>query len=167
MQCDLALLVTLQAALFHAKASSRSAFWFTSQQPQNTTQARRSRACLPCAWTIACLCLPGRFEADLTHILRAFYSADIGINTASSCDGPTCSVSELVAGSASISLTQAQPQSSQQPTACNVSTQPATVVIQIVLNIPNIHMTLMHTDIFCSNTLYVHTDPDRLPSFAE
>ncbi len=50
-------------------------------------------------------CLPGLFKADLTHILRAFYSADIGINTASSCDGPTCFVSELVAGSASVSLT--------------------------------------------------------------
>ncbi len=29
-------------------------------------------------------------------------------------------------------------------------------------NIPNIHMTLMHTDVFCSDTLYVHTDPDSL-----
>ena len=26
---------------------------------------------------------------------------------------------------------------------------------------------LMSTDTFCSDTLYVHTDPDSLPSFAE
>ncbi len=58
MQCDLSLLVTLQAALFHTKASSRRAFRITSQQPQNTTQASRSRACLPCAWTLDCLPLP-------------------------------------------------------------------------------------------------------------
>ena len=41
------------------------------------------------------------------HALQshAVYSADIGINTASSCDGPTFFVPELVAGGTSISLT--------------------------------------------------------------
>ena len=33
------------------------------------------------------------------------YSADIGINTASSCDGPTLFVIELVAGNVPIRLT--------------------------------------------------------------
>jgi len=61
--------------------------------------------CLVPEWTRICLCLPGLFEAALIHILRAFYSANIGIDTASSCDGPTCFVPKLVAGSASISLT--------------------------------------------------------------
>ena len=52
-----------------------------------------------------CLCLPGLFRPAFTLILRACYSADIGINTASSCDGPTLFVTEVVAGNASISLT--------------------------------------------------------------
>jgi hypothetical protein len=38
-------------------------------------------------------------------VVSETHSADIGINTASSCDGPVCFMPELVAGSASISLT--------------------------------------------------------------
>ncbi len=93
--------------LVSRKGKQLKRFQITSQQPQNTASARRSRACLPtsCAWLIACLCLPGVFDSALTLTLRAFYSADIGINTASSCDRSTCFVPELVAGSASISLT--------------------------------------------------------------
>ncbi len=45
----------------------------------------------------------------VAHKLRS-YSANIAINTASSCDGPTCSVPELVAVSASVSLTLIQTQ---------------------------------------------------------
>ncbi len=65
-------------------------------------RAGHELVCLVPEWTDTCLCLPGLFEPALTHILN---SADIGINTASSCDGPTCFVPELVAGSVSISLT--------------------------------------------------------------
>ena len=43
--------------------------------------------------------------SGVRFVKRREDSADIGINTASSCDGPTCFVSELVAGSASISFT--------------------------------------------------------------
>ncbi len=74
-----------------------------------------------CSKTPANSMLPS-FKRASTHILRGFYSIatliDIGINTASSCDGPsgtkhvgpsqdepTCFVPDLVAGSASISLT--------------------------------------------------------------
>ena len=64
------------------------------------------------------LCLPGQ---ALTHILRVFYSADIGIATASSCDGPTCFVPELVAGSASISLTHPRFLFSRQLAMCQHS----------------------------------------------
>ncbi len=85
-------------------------------------------------WTIPCLCLPGLFESALTHILRAFYSADIGINTASSCEKPTCFVPELVAGS----LHQFDPGSASDPFTADslqyVSTQPALVVIQPFLH---------------------------------
>ncbi len=56
-------------------------------------------------WQSICLCLPGLFDPAFTLILRAFYSAVIGIKTYSSYDRPTCFVPELVAGSASVSLT--------------------------------------------------------------
>ena len=55
--------------------------------------------CLVPEWTSICLCLPGLFKPALMLILRAFYSVDIGVTTASSCDGPTLFVTELVAGS--------------------------------------------------------------------
>ena len=45
------------------------------------------------------------YHETFTVVKRQFGNADIGINTASSCDGPTCFVPELVAGSASIKLT--------------------------------------------------------------
>ena len=53
----------------------------TFRQPTKAASARRSRACLPCAclWTSTCLCLTALFRRASTHILRAFYSADIGI----------------------------------------------------------------------------------------
>ena len=44
-------------------------------------------------------------EPALTTTLKVFYSADIVLNTALTCDGPICCVPELVAGSAAISLT--------------------------------------------------------------
>ena len=53
----------------------------TFRQPTRAASARRSRACLPCAclWTSTCLCLTALFRRASIHILRAFYSADIGI----------------------------------------------------------------------------------------
>ena len=78
------------------------------------------------------LCLPGLFKQALpTRILRDFYSADIGITTASTCDGPTLFVTELVAGS---SFHQYDLSSASEFLTANslqyVSTQPTTVVIQ-------------------------------------
>ena len=109
MQCDLSVLVTLQAAfmnLSHARTSSWSIYELTANNHRTQLQrAGHEPVCLVPEWTSICLCLPGLFEPALTHIRRAFYSADIGINIASSCDGPTCFVPKLVAGSASISLT--------------------------------------------------------------
>ena len=107
----------------------------TSQQPQNKASARRSRACLPVPkWTSACLCLPGVFQSALTHILRAFHSADIGIKTASSCEKPTCIVPELVAGSSY----QFAPGSASDPFTADslhyVRAQPALVVTQHFLH---------------------------------
>ncbi len=36
---------------------------------------------MPGSWTSACMCLNALFNRALTHILRAFYFADIGITT--------------------------------------------------------------------------------------
>jgi hypothetical protein len=137
MQCDLSLLVMLQAAfmdLSHARASSCSIF--TSPASKHRTQLQRADhepVRLVPEWTIACLCLPGLFESALTYILRAFYSAVIGINTASydaSCKEPTCFVPEHVASS----VYRFDPGSASDPFTADslqyVSTQPAPVVIQ-------------------------------------
>jgi len=90
-------------------------------------------SCLVPEWAIACLCLPGLFKSALTYILRAFYSAVIGINTASydaSCKEPTCFVPEHVASS----VYRFDPGSASDPFTADslqyVSTQPAPVVIQ-------------------------------------
>ena len=90
-------------------------------------------SCLVPEWAIACLCLPGLFKSALTYILRAFYSAVIGINTASydaSCKEPTCFVPEHVASS----VYRFDPGSASDPVTADslqyVSTQPAPVVIQ-------------------------------------
>ena len=59
----------------------------TYRQPARATSARWSRACLPCAWlcgqvkTSTCMCLTALFNRASTHMLRALYSADIGITT--------------------------------------------------------------------------------------
>ena len=50
-------------------------------------------------------CVSLHVQDPSTHILRASNSVDIGINTASSCKGPTCFVPELIAGIASVSMT--------------------------------------------------------------
>ncbi|DBA86283.1 TPA: hypothetical protein ACH3X1_005780 [Trebouxia sp. C0004] len=56
-------------------------------------------------WTSTCMCLSALLNRASTHILRAFYFANIGIKSASSCVRLTCFMPELVAGSASVSLT--------------------------------------------------------------
>ena len=88
-----------------------------------------------------------------------------GINTASSCDGPTCFVPELVAGS----FKQFDLGSASDPFTADslqyVSTQPALVVIQHfrhAYGTPTCALT--H---FAVTLSYIHTDPDSLPSFAE
>ncbi|DBA85963.1 TPA: hypothetical protein ACH3X1_005502 [Trebouxia sp. C0004] len=76
----------------------------TYRKPETPASARLSALCLV-LWTSTCMCLSALFDRASTHILRAFYFADIGIKTASSCDRLTCFMPELVAGSASASLT--------------------------------------------------------------
>jgi len=87
--------------------------------------------CLVPEWTSICLCLPGLFKPAFTLILGAFYSADIGVTTASSCDGPTLFVTELVAGSSfhQFDLSSA-PDFFTAESLQYVSTQPTTVVTQ-------------------------------------
>ena len=92
----------------HAKTSAETSSCSIFKLPANNHRTQLQRTghelvCLVPKWTDTCLqAVPGQ---ALTHVLRVFYSADIGIATASSCDGPTCFVPELVAGSASVSLT--------------------------------------------------------------
>jgi len=88
-----------------------------------------------------------------------------GINTASSCDGPTCFVPELVAGS----FKQFDLGSASDPFTADslqyVSTEPALVVIQHFRHAYGTP-TCVPTH-FAVTLSYVHTDPDSLPSFAE
>ncbi len=67
-----------------------------SQQEQPVTSL--SVSCLV-LWTSTCLCVIALFKKASTHILRAFYSADIGINTNTTSNlGSTYVVLALVAG---------------------------------------------------------------------
>ena len=77
-RCDLSVLIKLQAASSIFTQTEDSS---TFRPPTRAASARRSRACLPCAclWTSTCLCLTALFSRASIHILRAFYSADIGI----------------------------------------------------------------------------------------
>ena len=64
----------------------------TYRQPARATSARRSRACLNLSalclvlWTSTCMCLTALFNRASTHMLRAFYSADIGISINTTSD---------------------------------------------------------------------------------
>ncbi len=103
MQCNLSVLATLQAdflSLSHTQTSGRSLHNSAANNRRLQLQrAGHEPVCLVPEWTDICLCLPGLFLPTFSLILRAFYSADIGINTASSCENSTCFVPELVAGS--------------------------------------------------------------------
>ena len=156
--------------LSRAKASSGSICKLSAgNHNQRLQRAGHEPVCLVPEWTVACQYLRGLFESALTQILRAFYSADIGINTAPTCHGSICFVPELVAGSAAISLQTIDISSASDLFTADslqcVSTQPALVVAQNFLHAYK--NPFMPTDTFCSGTFYVHTDPDSLPSFAE
>ena len=99
MQCDLSVLVTLQATsqgLSHTQTSIHKSM--ANNHKTQLQHAGHEPVCLVPEWMNICLCLPGLFKSALTLILRALYSADVDITTAS-CDGPTMFVTELVDGS--------------------------------------------------------------------
>ncbi len=77
-RCDLSVLVKLQAA---SSICTQTGDFSMFRQPTRAASACQSRACLPCAclWTSTCMCLTELCGRASTHILRAFYSADIGI----------------------------------------------------------------------------------------
>ena len=77
-RCDLSVLVKLQAA---SSIVTQTGDFSMFRQPTRAASACQSRACLPCAclWTSTCMCLTELCGRASTHILRAFYSADIGI----------------------------------------------------------------------------------------
>ncbi len=97
--CILFVLVKLQAASSHFTYRLRTQARADSQQEQH---GGHKPVCLVPGFVDKYLHVP--FKRASNHILRAFNSVDVGINTAS-CQGPTCFVPELVAGNASVNLT--------------------------------------------------------------
>ena len=104
--CILFVLVKLQAASSHFTYRLRIQASADSQQEQHGSH---KPVCLAPGFVDKYLHAP--FKRASNHILWAFNSEGVGINTAS-CQGPTCFVPELVAGNGSVSLTQVQPQTS-------------------------------------------------------
>ncbi len=76
-RCDLSVLVNRRLLQFSHRLGSSA----HSDSQQEQLQRAGHEPVLPCAclWTSTCLCLTALFRTALTHILRAFYSADIGI----------------------------------------------------------------------------------------
>jgi len=127
--------------------------------------------CVLCAWNWLLLCLQDARDdpSDLYNWSKAIHkivclSGFADVNTASPCDGLTCCVPQLVAGS----FQQLDLDSGSDPlqlTACSVSTQPALVVLEHLRHAYGTS-TCMLTH-FAVTLLNVHTDPGSFPSFAE
>ena len=88
LQCDLSVLVSLQAASSHTRLRTRA---HTDSQKEQLQHAGHERVCLVLGSVNTCMCLTALFNRASTHILRAFYSADIGImNLGSPMDSVAC-----------------------------------------------------------------------------
>ena len=103
-----------------------------SQQEQPVTSL--SVSCLV-LWTSTCLCVIALFKKASTHILRAFYSADIGINTNTTSNlGSTYVVLALVAGGRA--QRSASPQQSTTNAAILVSAAfQSAILLSVTVNI--------------------------------
>ena len=99
MQCDLSVLVELQAASSLFTHRLRTQAHTDSQQEQLQCAVHEPVCLVPGLWTSTCMCLIALFDRASTQILRAFYSADIGITTDTTSNiSSTCVVLALVAG---------------------------------------------------------------------
>ena len=95
MQCDLSVLVI---RFSHTQTSDCSHSSTADQQRIQLQSASHESVCLVPEWTSICLCLTAIFGQATTYV-RASYSADIGITTATTSDvSSTCIVLALVAG---------------------------------------------------------------------
>ena len=82
----------------HTQTSDCSHSSTADQQRTQLQSASHESVCLVPEWTSICLCLIAIFGQATTYV-RAFYSADIGITTATTSDvSSTCIVLALVAG---------------------------------------------------------------------
>ena len=108
MQCDLSVLVTMQAAfpsLSHARTSSWSIHKSTANN-HRTASARRSRACLPCAWVDEYLLVPAwTLRPSLDTHSEGFLLCWYRYKNCFLLRQTYMLCAELVAGSASVSLT--------------------------------------------------------------
>ena len=78
LHCDLSVLVKLQAASSLFTHRLRTSAQTDSQQERFSAPVTSLSALCLVLWTSTCMCLIVLFERASAHILRAFYSADIG-----------------------------------------------------------------------------------------
>ena len=95
LQCDLSVLVSVQAASSHTQTEESA---HTDGQKEQLQCAGHEPVCLVPGSVDTCMCLIAPFNRAATHVLRAFYSADIGtMNFGSPLDSIACCLM-LVAG---------------------------------------------------------------------
>ena len=92
----------LTGCLVHFRVQTLGEIWFAGRLVAadmiDRLQAQTVCLCLV-LWTSTCMCLNALFNRGSTHILRAFYFADIGITTDTTSNiSSTCVVLALVAG---------------------------------------------------------------------
>jgi len=103
LECDLSVLIKIQAASPPCSHRLRTQAHSDSQTEQLQRAGHEPVCLVPGSVDkldlSTCLCLIALFKRASTHILRAFYSADIGITTNTTSDfSSTCVVLALVAG---------------------------------------------------------------------
>ena len=99
LECDLSVLIKMQAASPPCSHRLRTQAHSDSQTSSFSAPVTSLFALCLVLWTTTCLCLIALFKRASSHILRAFYSADIGITTNTTSDfSSTCVVLALVAG---------------------------------------------------------------------
>ena len=86
LQCDLSVLVKLQAVSSLFTHRLRTQAQADSQQERFSAPVTSLSALCLVLWTSTCMCLIALFDRASAHILRAFYSADIGIPTNTTSD---------------------------------------------------------------------------------
>ena len=128
--CDLSVLVSLQAASSHTQTEDSA---HTDSQREQLQCAGHEPVCLVPGSVGTCMCLIALFNRAATHVLRAFYSADVGImNFNSPLDSIACCLM-LVAGKPTSQRIFKLSATAQPDATCNIFLHKAWLTMHYIL----------------------------------